>query len=84
MADSLRQPWRILECVCSEETAQQRLERDSNLGDHSAENRNYQLYLAVKKRFEAITLPKTVIDTNRNVEVCTEEALKMLKDYGMD
>ena len=35
---------------------------------------NYQLYLEVKARFEAITLPKTVIDTDCDLESCIEQA----------
>src|SRR5450432_4358720 len=58
-AEALSQPWRILECVCSEETARQRL-ADS---DHVAANRDFNLYLQVKARFEEILLPKTIIDT---------------------
>jgi len=75
-AASLHQPWRILECVCSEETARCRLEADAAGGAHSAGNRDYSLYLAVKARFEAITLPKTVIDTDFALEVCVRNALK--------
>ena len=83
-AASFQQPWRILECVCPEETVQQRLERDAKRGEHPAANRNYQLYLAVKERFEVITLPKAVINTKLDVEVCAREALKQITDYGMD
>jgi len=83
-ADSMHQPWRILECVCSEETARLRLGRDIEGGGHPAGNRNYQLYLAVKERFEAITVPKAVIDTSRDLDLCAREALKALKDHGVD
>ncbi len=62
-ADSLHQPWRIIECVCSEETARKRLLADAESRTHPAGNRDYKLYLEVKARFEAITLPKIVIDT---------------------
>src|SRR6266567_2578067 len=41
-AASLQQPWRILECVCSEETARERLAADAGAGTHPAGNRNYQ------------------------------------------
>jgi len=74
-AASMQQPWRILECICSDETAKQRLERHAASGEHVAGNRDFQLYLAVKARFEAITLPKTVIDTDRPLEACVEKAL---------
>ena len=78
VAASLHQPWRILECVCSGETAKRRLERDTASGAHTAGNRDYRLYLEVKARFEAITLQKTVIDTDLALDVCLQNALKSL------
>jgi adenylylsulfate kinase len=69
-ADALGQPWHILECVCSEETARKRLEDAS----HPAANRNFDLYLAVRARFEEITLPKITIDTDQPLETCIQQA----------
>lgn len=77
-AQELHQPWRILECVCSDETARSRLETQSVAGDHPAGNRNFDLYLEIKARFEPITLPKTVIDTDRPLEDCLQKALAAL------
>ncbi len=78
-AESVHQPWRILECVCSEETARQRLQRDAADGQHPAANRDFQLYLAVRERFEEITRPKVEIDTDHGeIEVCISEALRAL------
>ena len=78
-AASLHQPWRILECVCSEETAKQRLETESASSVHRAGNRDYKLYLELRARFEAITMPKTVIDTDQPLEVCVRQALAALR-----
>jgi len=78
-ADSLRQPWRILECVCPEETARHRLEADAEARAHPAGNRNFELYLALKSRFETIVHPKTVIDTGQPVEVCVARALASIR-----
>jgi adenylylsulfate kinase len=78
-ADSLHQSWRIVECACSEKIARQRLEEQSALGAHPAGNRNFELYLEVKFRFEAITLPKTVIDTGQPLEICVAQALAALR-----
>ena len=75
-AASLHQPWRILECVCSEDSARRRLESDRNL--HVAGNRDYQLYLEVKARYEQIVHPKTVVDTDQAFEDCIEQALAAL------
>jgi predicted kinase len=70
-AEALSQPWRILECVCSEETARERLETD---GAHLAGNRDFDLYLKVKARFEEISLPKTIVDTDRPLEASIQNA----------
>ena len=75
-ASALGQPWRILECICSQETARQRLEHDAS---HPATNRDFALYLEVKMRFEEITLAKTVIDTDQPLEICVQEAKAALQ-----
>jgi predicted kinase len=77
-ANSLHQPWRIIECLCSEETARKRLHADAEDSAHPAGNRDFELYLEVKSRFEAITLPKLVIDTDQPLELCIEQALAVL------
>ena len=70
-AEAIGQPWRILECVCREETARERLVTDR---EHVAENRDFSLYLEVKARFEEVTLPKTVIDTDLPMDLCVRTA----------
>jgi adenylylsulfate kinase len=74
-ADSLHQPWRIIECVCSEETARKRLDADVAGDLHPAGNRDFKLYLDVKARFEAITLPRIVVDTDQPLDVCVALAM---------
>jgi len=78
-AERLHQPWRILECVCSEPTARQRLAADVAEASHPAGNRNWELYHEVKSRFELITRPKTVINTDLPLEVCVQQALAALR-----
>ena len=77
-ANSLHQPWRVLECICSDATARERLESDLKMGVHPAGNRDYGLYLDVKARFEAISHPKIVIDTDQPLEACIRQALEKL------
>jgi predicted kinase len=77
-AARLQQSWRILECVCSDETARHRLAADVADGAHPAGNRDYQLYLEVKSRFEAIAQTKTVIHTEQPLENCVIRALAAL------
>lgn len=79
VADAMHQPWRILECVCSEETVRRRLEQDSAGGSHPAGNRDFQLYLEVRDRFETILHPKIVIDTDQSLAAYIEIALRALQ-----
>jgi predicted kinase len=78
-ATVMHQPWHIFECVCSEETAKKRLVRDASTASHPAGNRDYRLYLEVKARFESITHPKTVMNTDQTQEQCIEQALAALR-----
>ena len=84
-AIALHQPWRILECVCPQDLARLRLagaseERQAAArGAHPAENRNYELYLQIRERFEAIAHPKIIIDTAQPLEECIPQALAALR-----
>ena len=75
-AAELGQPWRILECVCSEQTARKRIKEQS--GSHPAKDRDYELYLRLKERFQEITLPKTVMDTEQPLQACVALAREAL------
>jgi predicted kinase len=75
VASSLHQSWRILECLCSEDTARKRLAADADASSHPAGNRNFQLFANVKARFETITHPKIVIDTDETLEKCINRSL---------
>jgi predicted kinase len=77
-AVSMHQSWRILECVCPDELARERIEKQSASREHAAANRDYELYLKVKSRFEAIMLPKTMIDTSQSLEACIQQGLAVL------
>jgi predicted kinase len=77
-AKKLNQPWRILECVCSDDTAHARIQTQSTAGEHPASNRTYEMYLEVKAHFEPIMLSKTVIDTDQPLEDCVSLALQVL------
>jgi predicted kinase len=67
-ADELGVPFRIIECVCADETARQRLERDAIEGRHLAANRSTDLYLSIKAHFEPIEEPKLMVDTDNDLE----------------
>jgi len=72
-ADELAQPWRIIECICSDESARRRLDLQPDLS-HPAHNRTFALYLEVKARFEPIKHPKTTINTDLPLEQCVQQA----------
>ncbi len=75
-AHDLKQPWRILQCMCADETAKARLAKPA---DHPAQNRNFSLYLEVKRRFEEITAPKMIVDTDRPLADFFPAVLQFLK-----
>jgi predicted kinase len=78
-AAMIHQPVHILECVCSEDSARARLERQQADGTHPAANRDFALYLAVKARFQPIPPPKTLIDTDQPLETCLSLASEALR-----
>jgi predicted kinase len=73
-ASELAQPWTIIECTCSEESARRRLDVEPDPA-HPAHNRTFALYLEVKARFDPITYPKTTINTDQPLDHCLKQAL---------
>ena len=65
----------IIECICSDEVARERIERDLQQGTHPAGNRTFAMYLEMKARAEALTAPRLVLDTgNEALEECVSRA----------
>jgi predicted kinase len=80
LANSLNDKPRIIECVCSEEVARQRLDHDLAEGQHPAKNRTFALYQAVKEKAEPITVPHLVLDTgSTSLEQCVQQSLRYLR-----
>ncbi len=67
--------FQIIHTTCADETARERL----RAGDHPARNRTYELYLALKAKFEPIVYPKLVVDTDESVETCVSRCLEYLR-----
>ena len=79
LAEVLNVPLKIMECVCSDETARERLEAKGKMGaEHLAANRDYTLYLSIKARFEPIREPKLVVNTDDDLEHCLALCLSYL------
>ena len=73
-AGKLAQPWTIIECTCSEESARRRLDLEPDPA-HLAHNRTFALYLEVKARFEPITYCKTTVTSDQPLEESIRQAL---------
>jgi predicted kinase len=73
-ASELAQPWTIIECICSGESARRRLDLEPNPA-HPAHNRTFALYLEMQARFEPISYSKRTINTDEPLERCIEQAL---------
>ena len=77
-AEEIKKPLKFIECICSNETAQKRLEEKVTMGArHLAGNRDYHLYLTIKARFEPIREPKLVVNTDEDLAHC----LALCLDY---
>lgn len=74
-AERLGTPWRIIECVCSENVARRRIEQARR---HPAKNRTVELYRKIREEFEEIVEPKLVVDTGGEIGVPLEKAREYL------
>jgi predicted kinase len=76
----VRATWATLECVCSEATALARITEAVMANNHLAANRTPELYGELRNSWEPISQPKLVIDTEDELEVCVERALRYLTE----
>ena len=74
-AEQIGTVWRVVECICPEELALQRIQEDK--GQHVAKNRDAVLYHAVKAKFEEIIRPKLVVETSASLEA----GVKKVEEY---
>lgn len=57
-------PLAVIECVCADAVARQRLARDALGGGHPAANRTFDLYMTLKAQADPLTIPRLVINTD--------------------
>jgi adenylylsulfate kinase len=80
LAAALAETPHLIECVCSDEVARQRLEGDQAAGRHPAGNRTADLYRALQEQAEPIAVPHLVIDTSSaSLEECVQRCLDYLR-----
>lgn len=76
--------WATLECVCGEQTALGRIREAAAANTHLAANRTTELYREIRKAWEPTDQPKLVIDTDANLDLCVDQALRYLKSGTAD
>ena len=70
----------VIECVCDDAVANERLERDRIQGDHPAGNRNFALHQGLKAAALPITVSRLVLDTGRlSLDECVRRCLAYLE-----
>ena len=75
LAAVLEQPFRVIECICSDEVAHARLAADHEAGAHLARNRTPDLYERVKESAIPLTVPRLTLDTGiLTPEECVDRA----------
>jgi adenylylsulfate kinase len=80
VAASLDEEPRVIECVCDDAVARERLERDFVQGGHLAGNRTFALYLLLKVAAEPLTIPRLVLDTGKSsLDECVRRCLDYLR-----
>ncbi len=77
-ATRTHQPLRLIECVCTETTIEQRLHADTTRGAHPAANRDIELYRRLRASAEPIPDPKLRLDTEAPLSECADRALSYL------
>lgn len=79
LAATLGEQPRMIECVCDDAVAMERLDKDLAEARHPAGNRTFALYQNLKAAAEPITVPRLVLDTGKlSLEECMGRCLGYL------
>ena len=80
-AESMGEPLRIIECICSDDVARERIERDA----HPAANRTFEMYRELQARAEPLILPRLVLDTGKlSLEECVQSVMASASFLGQE
>jgi predicted kinase len=83
-ADLLKVKPVIIECICDDTVAKERLENDLGAGAHPAGNRTFKLYQELKEKAEPIRAERLVIDTGRDpLEKSLDRCMVYLEKQGV-
>jgi len=74
-ADRIRQPLRLIECVCTQATIEKRLQASSASGTHPAANRGIRLYRQLLANADPIPEPKLRLNTDKSLRNCADQAV---------
>jgi predicted kinase len=77
-AARIRQPLRLIECVCADATIEQRLRAGGTRSAHLAANRDIQLYRQRLANADPIPEPKLLLNTDEPLPECADRALYYL------
>jgi predicted kinase len=81
LAATLGERPRMIECVCDDVVAKERLEKDLAEARHPAGNRTFALYQNLKAAAEPLTVPRLVLDTGKlSREECVGRCLGYLNE----
>lgn len=68
-------PWRIVECYCSEATAESRILEDMKKRRHVARDRTLELYHRMVREYRPIPYPRLMINTDLPIEQNVQKCL---------
>jgi hypothetical protein len=77
-ASRIREPLRLIECICADAIIEERLCADEANGTHPAANRDIQLYRQLRAGADPIPDPKFRLDTAQHLRKCADRALSYL------
>ena len=79
ICNRLNNQYFIIKTIFPDEKMEARL-HNRKLLDNNVSDARYQIYLAIKERFEKIVQPHLVIDTQQSISTCIEEVKRYYKD----